>query len=107
MRVNENIFHFLWALSIILLAIFDVQGFYVRTGNDQVKQHHDYMPQNSVLLRDMPATFGATHLIELFQTLVLEDGSPCPLPNPEKIRSDGTTWYDLRYFSFFFGILIL
>lgn len=74
----------------IVNAIKTYPGFFVR--NDQVKQHHDFMPQNSVLMRDMPANFSNAQLIEMFQSLVLEDGSPCPMPIPEKIRSDGNTW---------------
>lgn len=51
------------------------------------------MPQNAVLMREMPAKFSETQLMELFQGLQLEDGSPCPVPIPEKIRSEGLAWY--------------
>lgn len=70
---------------------FPPQGFFIR--GDLLKQHHEYMPQNAVLMRELPANFSETQLMELFQGLQLEDGSPCPVPIPEKIRSEGLAWY--------------
>lgn len=74
-----------------LFVTFPPQGFFIR--GDFLKQHHEFMPQNAVLMRELPANFSETQLMELFQGLQLEDGSPCPVPIPEKIRSEGLAWY--------------
>lgn len=74
----------------IISAIRSYHGFFIR--GDFLKQHHEFMPQNAVLMRELPANFSETQLMELFQGLQLEDGSPCPVPIPEKIRSEGLAW---------------